>query len=834
MITAWLLFGMVLVNLTVALTVYLTNPRRGANRAFLILGMHMGLWSASSLFLVSASSLRETEMWLRTFFGLAAFFPTSFTILYQAVKLDADRLTEPAVRSRLLAFTGVVAAVAAFHPAFLSLLHPREASELPPDGVRFGPLFVFYGLYLVLSGIVGILCFLRDNRRTQGIRRTEIQYVAAGFASAFAIGITTVIFIPYLSGRPQGVLWGPVVASAALSLVVAYGIATTNIMDVSQLMRRIFGYALLLLSLSGLYALVHLVVALLQSRTGSDALWLPAFVAVLVVAASMTPAQGIMRRLARRLLISPREVNISRAMAAAGEVMSPVSTVDRLLLRFANVIHEYFAASHVAILIRKGNGFAQVQPSQPRGGRPLLYLPASDPLIRHLQSSGSIVSRPTLRRRGSDDRAVLLAKLTMLKAELAGGISVRGRLQGILLVGPRPGGAVFTRLERVAFQLLLGQLGIALENALLYTEVQNSKIYNEILLEHLPSGVIAADKAGRITVCNREACRILNVQRNTVLGRALTAIPQPLHALMDDVIRSGREVRDKEIVLPAGGTETPLRVGGARVHNDRGRLLGTIFTLSDLSRVKELEQQVRRSDRLASVGTLSAGMAHEIKNPLVAIKTFAQLLPERYNEPDFRETFSQLLQKEVERIDDIVTQLLNFARPRKVASELCHLHEVIRRSLKLIQQQVEKRNISLECRLDAPRDAIRGDHALLEQTFLNFFINAMEAMNHRGSLSVTSDLLEDPGHDHDPSHIRVRVQDSGQGIAPEHIERIFDPFFTTKENGTGLGLSVAHEIIEEHGGSVEVSSRLGQGTTFTLVFPLAEQCIAPGPDQDEC
>jgi len=830
MIATWMLLGVVSVNLAVAFTVYLTNPHRGANRAFLILGTHMGLWSASALFLVSAVSSRETEMWLRTFYALAAFFPVSFAILYQAVKLDADRLAEPAGRARLLIFTGAIAAAATFHPAFCSLVYIPESVRLPA-GVRFGSPFVLYSLYLVLCGIAGILFFLRDNRSARGIQRTEIQYVAAGFASAFVIAITAAVVLPYLSGRAHWILFGPV-ATAALSLVVAYGIATTNIMDVSQLIRRIYSYALLLLSLAGLYGLVYLAVALIQSRTDSEALWLPGFVAVLVVAVSITPAHGIMRRLARRLLISPQEVNISRAMAAAREVTSTVSTVDRLLSRFADVIRECFAAPHVAILIRKDNGFAQVQPSRPQGPHPLVFLPTGDPLVRRLQSSASVLSRPTLQRRGTDDSTVLLAKLTVLKAELAGGITVRGRLEGILLVGPRPGGSVFTRLEQEALQLLLGQLGIALENALLYTAVRNSKIYNEILLEHLPAGVIAADKKGRITVCNREACRILRAERNDVLGRPLTAIPQPLGSLMDDVIHRRRQVRDMEIRLPVQGSEIPLRVGGARVHNDRGILLGTIFTLSDLTRVKELEQQVRRSDWLASVGTLSAGMAHEIKNPLVAIKTFAQLLPERYDEPDFRETFSQLLQKEVERIDDIVTQLLNFARPRKVGSELCHLHEVIRQSLKLIQQQAEKRNIALDCRLHAGRDTIRGDPALLEQTFLNLFINAMEAMDCHGRLSVITEVLNHSCPDNGPSHIRVHVQDSGQGIPPEHIERIFDPFFTTKENGTGLGLSVAHEIIEEHGGSVEVRSRLGEGTTFTLAFPLAER-DTPAPTRSE-
>ena len=258
------------------------------------------------------------------------------------------------------------------------------------------------------------------------------------------------------------------------------------------------------------------------------------------------------------------------------------------------------------------------------------------------------------------------------------------------------------------------------------------------------------------------------------------------------------------------------------------------MVLTDVTAIKRLELQIRRSDRLASLGTLSAGMAHEIKNPLVSLKTFAQLLPERYQDSDFRDTFSNLIGHEIDRIDSLVNQLLRFARPAKPILKPLHAHEVLEKALTLVGHRLYQKDIKLQRAWQADVDTIRGDADQLEQVFLNFFLNAMDAMKSQGELSVRTDIRGDEqwanprayangesnGNGQAPEALLISIRDTGEGIKAEDIPHVFDPFFTTKDYGTGLGLSVVHGIIQEHGGQIEVESELQKGTVFHILLPL--------------
>jgi signal transduction histidine kinase len=253
-----------------------------------------------------------------------------------------------------------------------------------------------------------------------------------------------------------------------------------------------------------------------------------------------------------------------------------------------------------------------------------------------------------------------------------------------------------------------------------------------------------------------------------------------------------------------------------------------------LSQVKRLEQNVQRADRLSSIGTLAAGMAHEIKNPLVSIKTFAQLLPTRYEDTDFRETFAEVVLTEVERINSIVTGLLDFARPKQASFAVYNLCAIVGEVLTLVENQARTGDITIKSRFEEPELQIYGDEQQLHQVFLNLVLNAIDAMGHtrEGFLSVSIDL----GRMHtrnnrlapllDVESVRVTIEDTGCGIPQETLERIFTPFYTTKEDGSGLGLSVVHGIVTEHGGEIDVKSAVQEGTAFTVTLPLAREEVA--------
>src|SRR5947208_716470 len=375
------------------------------------------------------------------------------------------------------------------------------------------------------------------------------------------------------------------------------------------------------------------------------------------------------------------------------------------------------------------------------GSRYCLELTRDQATITELESNREPIVLDELHRaRPTPQLRRVMRQLDSLQIALAMGIFARDQLAGVLLLGARKSGRIYGATEQGALQVLCGQLAVAIENAELFTEVQNAKIYNETLLENLTSGVIAAGTDERITVFNNEAGLITGLNSEEVLDRSLDNLPNQLGAPLRDTLRTGESQESGEIILRADNHDLIVRTSTQIFHGEDGQMLGALMVLTDITAIKRLELQIRRSDRLASLGTLSAGMAHEIKNPLVSIKTFAQLLPERYQDSDFRETFSNLIGHEIDRIDSLVNQLLRFARPTKPHLKPMHVHEVLEKSLLLIGHRLYQKDIKLTRSWDANVDTIRADADQLEQVFLNFFINAMDAMKRGGELSVSTQI----------------------------------------------------------------------------------------------
>jgi two-component system NtrC family sensor kinase len=236
--------------------------------------------------------------------------------------------------------------------------------------------------------------------------------------------------------------------------------------------------------------------------------------------------------------------------------------------------------------------------------------------------------------------------------------------------------------------------------------------------------------------------------------------------------------------------------------------------------LKQSQLTLRRADRLSSLGLLTAGLAHEIRNPLVAIRTFTQLLPERYDDAEFRDVFQGLALKEVDRICGLINDLLNFARPSRPNIAQENLHEVIDGVARILENQAKDKNVKIIREFSAGLPKAWIDREQLKQVFMNLILNAIQAMRDGGSLVIATRVSSDG--DPNASHpcVQVEIRDTGIGIPEENLERIFDPFFTNKEGGSGLGLAISHQIIQEHGGRILVQSKIKEGTSFFVNLPL--------------
>jgi signal transduction histidine kinase len=238
--------------------------------------------------------------------------------------------------------------------------------------------------------------------------------------------------------------------------------------------------------------------------------------------------------------------------------------------------------------------------------------------------------------------------------------------------------------------------------------------------------------------------------------------------------------------------------------------------------LKQSQDTLRRADRLSSLGLLTAGLAHEIRNPLVAIRTFTQLLPERYDDAEFREGFQGLALKEVDRICGLINDLLSFARPSKpnVAPE--NVNDVVDNIARILETQAKEKGVEIIREFGGNLPKIWIDREQMKQVFMNLILNAIQAMKEGGSIRIATRSVSRQGSEPSGEFVQVEIRDSGIGIPEENLQHIFDPFFTSKDEGSGLGLAVSHQIVQEHGGFVTVESTVGKGTSFFVHVPVGK------------
>src|ERR1700690_2579953 len=328
-----------------------------------------------------------------------------------------------------------------------------------------------------------------------------------------------------------------------------------------------------------------------------------------------------------------------------------------------------------------------------------------------------------------------------------------------------------------------------------------------LLQECFACGVIVVGARKRIVACTAEAAAHLRRDAAKLLDAPLSSLPAPLARLIQETARSGQAILNREIPL---GHATALRASILPVKTPEQ--VEIVVVLNSLTSTPVFEQNLRRLDRLAGLGTISASMAHEIKNGMVAIKTFVDVLAQKGQDTELTE----IVGRELARINAIVTQMLRFAAPNRAAFTTVRVHEVLDHSLHLMQHQMNGKLISLQRHYRAEPDTVRGDDTQLQQAFMNLLINALEAMGTNGVLTVKTETMKDEQCGH---QLRINIQDTGVGIAAENLERLFEPFFTTKRNGTGLGLAISHRIVLEHHGQLRVESDPGKGSQFSLSLP---------------
>ncbi len=338
--------------------------------------------------------------------------------------------------------------------------------------------------------------------------------------------------------------------------------------------------------------------------------------------------------------------------------------------------------------------------------------------------------------------------------------------------------------------------------------------FTDILISSLPVGLIATDSSGVIRVCNGAARDFLGVEGQQVIdSMPEVCLPQQLAQMFSGTKMDGQMERQAEVTLhPGSAMKRTLHLASVVVLEADRSFAGEVLLIRDLTAMKHLEKELQRNERLAALGKMAAGVAHELRNPLSSIKGLAVVLQGGFAVSSKEAETAGILVKEVERLNRSIGELLDYARPEQLRLESASIPEIIGKTVSLVEGDAQSYGIAIRLDTAADLPQVPVDIDKMNQVFLNLFLNAIQAMEHGGELTVRTKLSAQT--------MVIFVRDTGIGIPPENLSRIVDPYFTTKNNGTGLGLALSSKIVEEHGGHLEVSSAAGEWTEVRVILPL--------------
>ncbi len=405
----------------------------------------------------------------------------------------------------------------------------------------------------------------------------------------------------------------------------------------------------------------------------------------------------------------------------------------------------------------------------------------------------------------------------------------------VIYVGLSTAGFEVARQEDINHGLIMGGIlflvGVAgfyvlflyQSNRVSRLTAENLEIYARNVIESMPAGLITIDRQGRIVSCNHKAREILDRESAELEGRTLARLGRETGCDLAGLLDEERDFLDQplECVLP-GGRSIPLKVSAAALLNRDGERVGTVLTMRDMREIRDMEEQLERSRRLAALGRMAAAIAHEIRNPLGTLRGFAQYFRQQAKKSATDRESADLMVSEVDRLNRTVSGLLQFARPREPEMRQVALGGLLEKAGRLMGDDFADHGI--EFKLEPPKEEVvfKADPDLMIQVLLNLLQNALHATGAGGSVELSGWA--------EPNTIVITVHDNGCGISQEVRARMFDPFYTTQKEGSGLGLAVVHQVIEQHHGTIMVDSVAGRGTIIRLFLPGLAGNRAPGED----
>lgn len=802
-----------LASAILGVAVFSRTPDRVWNRLFAIQAFGVSFWVLLNYLMQMADSAAEAGLWLRLTHPIVALVICTHVDLFWVFP---ERIEFAPWPRRVGLYTiGAIFSLVGLAPNLYTSLRLAEGTVL----VDFGWPFMAFGVFTVAT--LGCADYILFRKRSElvGLQRVQVNYVLIGMIICQAISLVTMVLLPLIWHNTHFSRWGSPGYIFVIGLM-AYAIAKHGIIRPAVALSRVSGYLLTAAIMVALAFVIRgLATPFLVANNASPELFY-AFTGICIGVLAVPLHQHIRQKLEQAL----PDARLADAARSASDAILRTLDGEQLPGFLSSAIQQMLRATHVSVFSKDTRAGAFViralNASGSNNGAIPDLLPADSLLLRTVLSTRDLLDRTQIRRFQSLHEAQpLLNALRELDVEVVAPILWEDELIGLVLIGERVAGDMYSPDELQVLRNLLPQMSLAVRNAQLFDEVVRMNDYNENILRQMQSGVIAVNSDRLIVTLNPAAEEILGIRAEAVIGGSLAALPERIAGRLALAL-SGHSVRseDRLEVENANGDRIPVACSISRWRGTPLSQEGAIAVISDLTLVEELERERREAEHLSMIRLLSAGMAHELRNPLVAIRTFAELLPSRWDDEEFRSSFLRTTQDEIERIDRLLTDLLMLSKPADAVVEAISVDAVCEGVIRTMSAGAEAKNVRLEPDLQVGNDEpFFGDRGRLHQALVNLVKNAIEAEPEGGFVKVTTR----PGRNYQSAAVvRIVVHNANSYVPEDQIEEIFRPFSSRRQGGTGLGLSVCQTIIEEHEGLIRVESTPETGTDLVVELPV--------------
>ena len=685
------------------------------------------------------------------------------------------------------------------------------------------------GIYLSICLLGGLALMLRALSRLRSVTaRRQLRWIVWG-STLGLLPFGALYLMPLLVGRRLPYVEYSAVLLGCIPLAFASALVRYRLMDIEVIIKKTLAVAANVTLLGLIYLLTRQLISLVSAKPDQEFWALFATLIVALVAPQLWSAvQGGLDRLHYR-----DRYDYRRALVAFARELNTDLDFERLASRLVTRVHETLAVDRIVLYAPQPGGpqdrFVPIASAGFKDTPAPVLSRASALGLRLTAGQTLVIDDPIPHRRlaGEDAADWRAAGLFVFVPCVSSSTTIAA-----LAIGRRPEAEPVSSEDMALVGAVAGQAATALENARLYgqlrataNEIDQLRQFSDSVVESLTDGLVVVDLDDRILRSNRRVEALVGRPSEATVGRPLSSI---FNATFVDALQASRREFPGGTTLyrvpiargdGAAAKSLLVNVGIAPFQTADGRQAGWIVVLEDITERANLEEQLRLSEKMAAIGLLAAGVAHEVNTPLTGISSFTQMLLDRADPADPRTQLLEKIERQTFRAAKIVNSLLNLARPTgaETGPAPIDVNGVIGDVLSLLEHQFRMSRIQVRRDLAAPGVIVSGVEYKLQQVFLNLFLNARDAMPKGGWLSVATGVAD--------GHAVVEVGDTGVGIPAEHLGRIYDPFFTTKPEGrgTGLGLAVTYGIVQEHAGTLTCTSDPGHGTRFRMTLPLADR-----------